>query len=208
MTARVRFKLCGVVEERDAVEAARLGVDALGFDFRPESPRRVEPERVRAIGDRLPPFLTRVGVFSGEPVIRVLETVRAAGLHAVQFEGALPGATEALGPVPWIAVLPYENEFDPADLGRIEATTFLLRAGVRSGARPDWGPLRAASLYGKILVGGVMAEEVEWAIDRGRPYGIDFGVEVEFAPGQMDLDRVEEALRAVRRAEGRLEDGG
>ena len=51
----VRIKICGVTRLEDALLAARLGADALGFNFWPGSRRHVTTAAARAIIARLPP---------------------------------------------------------------------------------------------------------------------------------------------------------
>ncbi len=51
--SRVRVKICGVTREEDALLAASLGADALGFNFWPGSRRFVPPAAARRIIARL-----------------------------------------------------------------------------------------------------------------------------------------------------------
>ena len=53
MRKMTRIKICGITNKEDALEAAHLGVDALGFVFAP-SPRRVIPGMVQEIAELLP----------------------------------------------------------------------------------------------------------------------------------------------------------
>jgi len=50
-----RVKICGVRRVEDAVLAASLGADAIGFIFWPRSPRFIDPFAARAIVRALPP---------------------------------------------------------------------------------------------------------------------------------------------------------
>ena len=84
---RVRVKICGVTNVEDALAAAEAGADALGFNFVPTSPRCVSPETAARIGEALPPFITRVGVFADTARERIALVARDAGLHAVQLHG-------------------------------------------------------------------------------------------------------------------------
>lgn len=205
--SRVAIKLCGVTEERDAIEAAILGVDAVGFRFDPDDPRAIEPDLARRISDRLPPFVARVGVFGDTPLIRVMDTARRAGVQIIQFDAATnPDLCAAVAPMPWFRSIAVDASFDPSRLGGQGCTTFLL--DVRRAAGPPslpWREVRALSVYGRMILGGGFdVTTIGMAVDDARPYGVDVLDEVEFAPGKKDLDRLELMVEAVRRAERRI----
>jgi phosphoribosylanthranilate isomerase len=209
MNRRIMVKVCGVTEERDAHECVHLGVDALGFDFRPESPRYVDPEVVRHIVSRLPVFVPTVGVFADLPLIRVLETARRAGVSLLQFNGEeSPSICLGATPFPWLRAFRVGNNFDAEDLTKYATTTYLIdaRREVHSVEPPfEWRRARALGMYGRIVIAGdLQPSHIGLAIDDARPYGVDILSEVEVAPGKKDLDRLELLLDAVRRAERRI----
>lgn len=215
MTAmRVMVKVCGITEERDAQEAVHLGVDALGFDLRPGSPRYVEPERVHRIVSRLPVFVSTVGVFADEPLILVLETARRAGVGILQFHGKEnPSLCAGAAPYPWIRAFRVGPEFDEDDLSYYRTTTYLLDARpeqpVASDVPFEWRRARALAMHGRIVIAGNLEpSHIGLAIDDARPYGVDILSEVEIATGKKDLDRLELLLEAVRRAERRISNEG
>jgi phosphoribosylanthranilate isomerase len=80
-------KICGITNVEDARAAVEAGANALGFVFVPKSPRQVTAETVRAIVAQVPRHVEKVGVFVNETVNGVRETVRQAGLTAVQLHG-------------------------------------------------------------------------------------------------------------------------
>lgn len=205
--SRVAIKLCGITEERDAIEAAILGVDAVGFRFDPDDPRAIDPDLARRIADRLPPFVARVGVFGDVPLIRVIETARRAGVQVIQFgHAANSDFCAAVAPMPWFKSVTVDAGFEPEALAGQGCTTFLLDARL-SGGRPGlpWRNVRAMSIYGRLILGGGFdVTTVGMAIDDARPYGVDILDEVEFAPGKKDLDRLELLVESVRRAERRI----
>jgi len=81
------IKICGTTNLEDALTAVSAGADALGFVFSEKSPRNIDVESARQIVQSLPLHLEKVGVFVNEPVERILETVRKAGLTAAQLHG-------------------------------------------------------------------------------------------------------------------------
>ncbi len=210
--SRVLIKVCGITEERDALECAYLGVDAVGFNFWPQSPRYVEPEKARRIVERLPVLMAKVGVFVDEKPSRILDVARQVGLTAAQLHGQEPPKVcAALAPFPWYKALRVDPGFDPTVLARYPCTTFLLdgydpdRPG-GTGSAFEWRIARPLGLRGKILIaGGLDPTIVGVAIEQARPYGVDVCTGVEFVPGKKDLDRLERFVEAVRRAERRIE---
>lgn len=211
---RVIVKVCGITEQRDALEAVHLGVDAIGFNFWPASPRYIEPAAARRIVERLPVLVHKVGVFVDAPLIAILDTVREAGLTAVQFHGdELPQTCAAIGAIPWMKAIRVGPDFDPGILAEYACNTFLLdghspAAPGGTGTTFEWRRARALSVYGRILIaGGLDPTNVGLAIEDARPWGVDVASGIEFAPGKKDLDRLELFVSAVRRAERRLEEG-
>ena len=85
----MKVKICGINDAVFAAEAARLGVDYLGFIFEPSSPRYVTVEKVTEIVSSLDASLRRrvrlVGVFVRETPAQIIETMRRAGLDVVQL---------------------------------------------------------------------------------------------------------------------------
>jgi phosphoribosylanthranilate isomerase len=61
----VWIKICGITNLEDGLNAASLGVDALGFIFAP-SPRGIKPELAKKIIQALPKTILKVGVFVNE----------------------------------------------------------------------------------------------------------------------------------------------
>ena len=81
------IKICGITNLEDALVAVEAGADALGFVFYEESPRRVGPHEVRAMGEQLPHAIEKIGVFVGadnKTILRLAEKARLSGvqLHA------------------------------------------------------------------------------------------------------------------------------
>jgi phosphoribosylanthranilate isomerase len=56
-------KICGITNLEDALVAVEAGADAVGFVFYEKSPRKVDVETARAIVEKLPERVEKVGVF-------------------------------------------------------------------------------------------------------------------------------------------------
>jgi phosphoribosylanthranilate isomerase len=82
------IKICGITNLDDALVATDAGADAIGFVFYPKSPRNVTPEMAQSIAKKLPARVEKVGVFVKQSVEEVRETVKFAGLTAVQLHGS------------------------------------------------------------------------------------------------------------------------
>lgn len=59
----MRVKICGLTNYDDAMYACDAGASALGFVFYPKSPRYISFEDTAKIIEKLPPFITKVGLF-------------------------------------------------------------------------------------------------------------------------------------------------
>jgi len=81
------IKICGITNLDDALAATDAGANALGFVFYPKSPRHVTLETARSIIAKVPAQMEKVGVFVNETVDHVRDTVKQAGLTAVQLHG-------------------------------------------------------------------------------------------------------------------------
>ncbi|GAB4278517.1 MAG: phosphoribosylanthranilate isomerase [Deferrisomatales bacterium] len=208
-----RIKVCGITRREDALRAAEWGADAVGFVFAPRSRRRADPAAVARIVEELPPFVTPVGVFQDQPVEEVRAVARDCGLAWVQLHGGEDAAyLERLG-LRAIKAVGLARRSDVDTLGRYPGLgCFLLDAAVGgasggTGKTFDWSWAVEAKRYGRILLaGGLGPDNVEEAIRRVRPWGVDGASATESAPGVKDPDRLRRFIGAVRRTDLTLAD--
>jgi len=80
-------KICANTNLEDALLAAELGADAVGFVFAP-SKRQVAPEQVAAITAQLPERVEKVGVFATDDPFEVEHCVACCDLTIAQLHGA------------------------------------------------------------------------------------------------------------------------
>ncbi len=198
------MKVCGVTRLEDALAAARLGADALGFVFYRPSKRYVEPAAARAIVEALPPFVTPVGLFVDEPAGAIEAAARAAGVRAVQLHGGEPPAACRALSLPALKAIAVEG---PAALEGADAYDgawgLVLDApgGGGSGRPFDWALVERRRPRAPFLVaGGLSPANVGEALRRLRPYGVDVASGVESSPGVKDPGKLERFFDAVRQA--------
>jgi phosphoribosylanthranilate isomerase len=201
----VRIKICGITNIEDALLAAELGADALGFIFYPQSPRHVAPEIAREIIAQLPPFVAAVGVFVDEAAAEVQELAARVGLDWVQLHGQeSPDYCRSLGHKV-IKGFRIQDEGSLLQLAgyRGAAQAMLLdtyKKGQVGGTGEifDWQLARKAKEYGPIiLAGGLNPDNVAAAIATAGPAAVDTASGTEAAPGKKDPAKLRAFFKAV-----------
>jgi phosphoribosylanthranilate isomerase len=204
----VRVKICGITNLDDALLAAALGADALGFIFYPKSPRYVAPETARQIIAQLPPLVTSVGVFVNEEAAVVQNLAAQVGLDWIQVHGQeSPEYCRSLGRrvLKGLRIKDAESlaELKPFQ-GAVQAfllDTFKKGQVGGTGETFDWELAREAKKYGQIvLAGGLTAENVAQAIKLAQPQAVDTASGTEAAPGRKDQVKLRAFFKAARLA--------
>jgi len=200
--SRVRVKICGITRLEDALLAASFGADALGFNLWPGSKRHVDPDAARAIVDRLPPFVTPVGVFVDQPPTTVLALAAQAGVQVVQLHGDESWEDVNGYPIPAVKAVRLAGPESLRDLHRYRVRGLLLDAPSQgfggSGTTCDWGLARqVAERFPVVLAGGLTPENVGEAIRAVRPWAVDVASGVESAPGVKDTDKLRRFIESA-----------
>jgi phosphoribosylanthranilate isomerase len=199
---RVRAKICGITRLEDALAAARLGADALGFNFWPGSKRFVTPAAARAIVARLPPLVTPVGVFVNQPEGEIRAVAGETGIQVLQLHGDETPELCARLPLPVWKAVPVDRLGSLSRLLSYEVQAFVLDTPSRgfggSGQPFDWSLAEGVSEAAPVvLAGGLTPENVADAIRAVRPWAVDVASGVESSPGVKDADRMARFLAAV-----------
>jgi phosphoribosylanthranilate isomerase len=201
--SRVRVKICGVTRLEDALLAARLGADALGFNFWPGSRRFVTPAAAREIIVRLPPFVTPVGVFVNQPEAELRAVAGETGIQVLQLHGDETPELCARLPLPVLKAIPVDQLRSLSRLLSYDVLGFLLDTPSRghggSGRPFDWSLAEGVSEVAPVvLAGGLTPENVAEAVRAVRPWAVDVASGVESSPGVKDADRMARFLEAAR----------
>ncbi|MGB7539496.1 MAG: GNAT family N-acetyltransferase [Anaerolineales bacterium] len=212
-------KICGLTNLEDALAAAELGADYLGFNFYPKSPRSIaEPECERIVAALRKEFPQPVcaGVFVNHPPADIARIVKRCGLDAAQLSGdeapdALAALTAAQIPAFKAVRAPIGEDrlAQLAEAGMAEPA-LLLDANVNgryggTGHTADWDWARSIAARRPVfLAGGLSPENVADAIRTVRPWGVDTASGVEKSAGKKDRRMMADFLAAATQAHQKI----
>jgi len=215
-----QIKFCGFTRVEDVHAAIEAGVDAIGLNFYPKSPRYVThtiaEHLVRAIDKRV----LVVGVFVNEAWEKVEEIRNSLSFDAIQLHGGervhdVPVsivAASIIKAMPWRAESAGDSEM--ATEWTINSNGSPLKGFLIDAYDPDqhggtgrttrWDlldprplPLQKTRL---ILAGGLTTENVAQAITTAKPAAVDTASGIEVSPGIKSARRMLEFMDAVQKA--------
>ena len=203
----VKIKICGITNKRDAIAAAGLMPDMMGFVFYNGSKRYVEPRIVRDIANELPPSVLKVGVFVSEESGKVLKIAEDCSLDMLQFHGDespdyCAGFKDSYKVIKAFRIkdsdsLKGVNGYS-ADFYMLDTYSDKEKGG--TGEKFDWKIIESFEfLRPVILSGGLTPDNVREAIERFAPYGVDVSSGVETVPGKKDLLLMKKFAENVRK---------
>ncbi|MGP0629539.1 phosphoribosylanthranilate isomerase [Nitrospina sp. 32_T5] len=200
----VKVKVCGMTSLEDTMHAVECGADAVGFIFFKKSPRAVTARQAKAIAEKLPPFVQRVGVFVNETAEVIERTVKTCGLDVVQLHGDESPAFCKRIAARVVKAIRVKDAESVKGLSRYAVDAFLLDAYKEgewggTGERFNWSLVKQARRHGPvILAGGLDPENVAEGIRVCRPYGVDVCSGVESKPGKKNRNKVRKFIEAVK----------
>lgn len=201
---RTRVKICGITRVEDAVNATRVGADAIGMVFYPFSPRAVDIERAREIVAVLPPFVSVVGLFVDPSPKEVASVLHKVQLDLLQFHGKeQPEECSAYGK-PYIKAIHMREGVDlRKEWERYASARGLLLDTYKddtpggTGQKFDWSVIPKELSKKIILAGGLTPENVWKAISTVTPFAVDVSSGVELEKGVKDLEKMIAFMRGV-----------
>ena len=201
---RTRVKICGFTRVEEAVDAAHLGVDAIGLVFYAPSSRNVDIEQAINIVAALPPFTTVVALFVDEQEARIREVLARVNIDRLQFHGdESPEACRIYGKR-YIKAVSMKAGIDIAALAKQyhDASGLLLDAyhpdeKGGTGSQFDWALIPSSCPLPIILAGGLDAANAIQAIHTVKPYALDVSSGVEVKKGIKDSLKMAAFIKQV-----------
>lgn len=207
-----KVKVCANTNVEDAVLAAQLGADYLGFIFA-DSKRKIDIPTAREILGALPDYENFVAVFLNQPKQEVERIVGELGITFLQFHGDETSLYCKSFEDKGYKVIKTFRIKDAMSLKRIDeynVHAFLfdtysadLKGG--TGVPFDWNliedrPFVHDSLF---LAGGLNVNNLEEAIRKLRPFAVDVASGVEKNPGKKDPVLLERFIQIAKEGEKR-----
>jgi len=201
-----RIKICGITNKIDAIEAAKLGVDMLGFVFYKKSKRYVGPMVAGDIANELPPHIAKVGVFVDEKREDVVRIAEDASLDMLQFHGSETPEYCAYfrGKYKVIKAFRLNDKKDLRQVNNYDVDFYLFDTYKSdsiggTGETFDWNLLKDYEILKPVILsGGLNPENVLRAIKEVAPYGVDVATGVEKSPGKKDPALIKRFVEKVR----------
>lgn len=207
----MKVKICGITTLEAGETAVNFGADAIGFVFA-KSKRKISKEKAKAIAEKLPEDVIKVGIFVNESAQEIENIAKMVGLTHIQLHGDETEAFSRELSLPVIKAVSFEGNESlsayqtyPCEYLLLDSPKGKYRGG--NGTTFDWGKVDLRCLEGKkiILAGGLHSGNVEQAIRTIKPSMVDVssGVETE---GQKDLDKIRSFIEKAKAAYRGIED--
>ncbi|WP_295625175.1 phosphoribosylanthranilate isomerase [uncultured Nitrosomonas sp.] len=201
----VRVKVCGITRCEDAAVAIRLGADAIGFVFWPQSARYIDPNVARLISANIPPFICTVGIYVNPDIAWVEETARVAKLNLLQFHGDETPEFCNQFSQPYIKAIRVKQDTDLLQYAERYSTakgllldTYVADMPGGTGHAFEWDLIPKHLSLPFILSGGLNPANVSMAIQRTQPWAVDVSSGVEASKGIKDEKKIFAFMQGVK----------
>jgi len=193
----LRVKICGITNYDDAMYACEVGADALGFVFYKKSPRFIDYEATAAIIEKLPPFITKVGLFVEAAKEEIERGFRKSQIDLAQIHFDVSqefiDSLECKA-LPVIRAKQREDIFNFSGYRLVDAYT---EAYGGSGKRLNLEWFKGVDCSEITIAGGLLAENLDSLRGYGF-YGVDVSSGVEASKGRKDYKKVKEFIQNAK----------
>lgn len=199
-------KICGLKKAVDVQAAVENGADMIGFVFA-KSKRQVTIEQAHELAKNIPTNIKKVGVFVNPTEEELTAAIKGVPLDIVQLHGQEPISQAERTDAEVIKAFPVKEGKLPDNISDYKNAYILLDAPAEeyeggSGKTFDWDKINSDVLLKNklIIAGGLKAENVQEAIHRFEPYGVDISSGVE-TNGEKDPEKIEIFIKTAKGVE-------
>lgn len=206
---KLKIKICGTTNLDDALLCEQLGCDALGFIFYGKSKRYIEPENASSIIKKLSVFTVKVGVFVNQTSDIINQISRKCKLNVVQLHGnEKPELIDKID-FPTIKCFRIKDNFDFNIVEQYNCNNFIFDSFDENyfggtGKKFNWEIIPQKLLYKVILSGGISIDDLEYIMDKIKPYGIDLVSSLEKFPGKKDEMKLKEFFSKINQLKNKF----
>ncbi len=189
----MRVKICGITNYDDAMYASECGADALGFVFYSKSPRYISFEDCAKIVEKLPPFITKVGLFVEHSLEDINKFAPLSKIDIAQIHFDVN--KEFLDSINF-KTLPVIRAKNSSDIDRFSGYKLVdayCEAYGGSGKRLNLEWFKNKDNSKTIIAGGLNPSNLEQLRGFGF-YGVDVSSGVEAYKGKKDFKKVKEFI--------------
>lgn len=190
----VKVKICGIRTVDAAIAAVDAGADFLGFNFVPNSKRRITKQQAKKISDTVRGKITLVGVFQNQDMEEVNGIAKYVGLDFVQLHGKEDN--EYIQKVK----RPVIKSFTLLDKPEVIQAEYFMLDRVAQG-QGDIVSLEKAALLARnfllFLAGGLTPENVKKIVKEVRPHAVDVAGGIE-TNGAQDTEKIRLFIERVK----------
>lgn len=200
------IKICGLRSLSDIEVANQLGPDYIGFVFA-KSRREISDDLAIRLRENTSPAIKTVGVFVNEDIDRIVNLCQSNTIDLVQLHGDEDGdyikKLRSMIPNRIIKAIRVRNKHDIEKARNFQCDyllfdTYSPKDYGGSGKTFDWTLIDGISKP-FFLAGGLNSCNVEEAITKCKPYGVDVSSGVE-TDGYKDKEKIREFIMKVRSA--------
>jgi phosphoribosylanthranilate isomerase len=202
------IKICGITQHSDALAACELGADAIGLVFYPPSSRAISVNQIEGIVRDLPKQVAVVALFVDPTVEEVNQVIATGMIDLLQFHGEeTPTYCQSFG-LPTMKAFRVGKDLDLQKSIALHGGSELILLDAYEKDAPggtgklfDWDVAIKAAQSKEIklvLAGGLNPDNVQEAVIRVGPFGVDVSSGVESSPGKKDIALIEKFIEGVR----------
>ncbi len=207
-----KIKICGITNYKDAINAAKLGVDYLGFNFYKLSSRYINPTKAKKIIEKLPDNVKKVGIFVNEEINKIKSIADFCNLDLIQLSGDedkefLSGLIKILkiskiSNKKVIKSFRVKNKSDFKNIKHYKVDYIMLdsfKEGVYGGTGTSFDLDIVENVDNKklFLSGGMNKDNVKSAIEKLNPFAVDVCSSIEINPGKKDFNKMKQFIEAI-----------
>ena len=198
-----RLKICGITNLEDALMCTSFGVDLLGFNFYPFSPRYIEPEKAKKIISQLPIGIKSIGILVQPDKAQIEKIITLTRIDGIQLYQ--PSGITDFSQMKVTVILAYQLKSDKltkkvfkpgVDMVLLDSYSKKEFGGTGKSFEwkliPEWFPNHKL-----ILAGGITPINIKQALTAVNPAIIDVASGAENSPGKKDPIKVNALVMAV-----------